>query len=222
MLDDGYCLAYRSAWKNPIFRDLLEAGVWNWIYQSCAWKETTARVNGCVYDLKRGELVTTISFISQGFRISPQSTRTLIKNLEKSGMINTRTNKQATIISVCNYDKFQDLNYQPNKRSNKRVTNDQQTGNNNKNTDNTDNTLKTEIQEYISDCIPQAEWEMYKKHRGSSFTENAKKLALNKLEKWHKEGYDVKNILETSIMNDWKGLFVNKDSPKVKKPWSAF
>lgn len=150
-MNDGYCLAYRSAWLNPIFRDLLEAGIWNWIYQSCAWKETTVRVNGCVFDLKRGELVTTISFISQGFRISPQSTRTLIKNLEKSGMINIRTNKQATIISVCNYDKFQDLNYTGNKRTNKRVTIDQQTPNNNKNTLNTDNTLNTIIHTAFDD-----------------------------------------------------------------------
>lgn len=215
-MNDGYCLAYRSAWSNPIFRDLLEAGVWNWIYQSCAWKETTVRVNGCMFELKRGELVTTISFISQGFRISPQSTRTLIKNLEKSGMINIRTNKQATIISVCNYDKFQDLNYTGNKRTNKRVTNDQQTPNNNKNTINTYNTINTIIGDDVPSCIPSDEWEMYKKHRGGKFTEKAQELAINKLEKWHNEGYDIKAILENSVMNDWKGLFLPKDNQKQK------
>lgn len=132
MANEGFCLAYRAAWFNPVFKDLLEAGVWNWIYQNCAWKDTQVRVNGVTYNLKRGELVTTISFISQGFRISAQSTRTLLKNLENQQMINKRTNKQATIISVCNYDIYQDFEKATNKRTNKRLTNDQQTGNNNK------------------------------------------------------------------------------------------
>lgn len=150
----GYCLAHRSAWSNPVFRDLLDAAIWNWIYQSCAWEDTTVRVNGCIFDIKRGELVTTVSFISKGFRISEQSTKTLLKNLEKSGMINKRTNKQATIISVCNYDIYQDLKTTGNKRTNQRVTNDQQTGNYNNNTLNTLNTLNEGMGDVARDRAP--------------------------------------------------------------------
>jgi len=72
------------------------------------------------------------------------------------------------------------------------------------------------------DCIPKEEWGMYKKHRGKKFTDNAQDLAIKKLEKWHSEGYDIKTILENSVMNGWSGLFLPKDAPKVAKKWKPF
>ena len=72
------------------------------------------------------------------------------------------------------------------------------------------------------DCIPKKEWEDFKAHRGKKFTKKAQELALLKLEAWHKQGYDIKSILENSVMNGWSGLFLPKDAPKVNKKWSPF
>lgn len=194
---DGFCLAHRAAWDNPVFRNLLEAGIWNWMYQTCVWKDTQVRMNGCVFPLKRGQLVTTISFISKGFGLSPQSTRTFLKNLENQQMINTRTNKQATIITICNYDKFQDLNEATNKRVNKRPTNDQQTGNNNKKELNTVYTVNTPLppnEQFGFDNFKMPDgtvlnfdqlferwWVLYPKIRDKGSKQSAKEQLLKKL-----------------------------------------
>ena len=57
---------------------------------------------------------------------------------------------------------------------------------------------------------------MYKKHRGKKFNQSAQYLAIKKLEKWYLEGYDIKTILENSVMNGWSGLFLPKDDKKQK------
>lgn len=69
----------------------------------------------------------------------------------------------------------------------------------------------------LPDFIPKNEWELYKKHRGKKFTPDAQKLALGKLESWHRDGYNIKNILETSVMNGWSGLFLPKDAQNLSK-----
>ena len=66
------------------------------------------------------------------------------------------------------------------------------------------------------DCIPKKQWDDFKAHRGKKFTKKAQELALKKLEGWHNEGYDIKQILENSVMNGWSGLFLPKDSKNQK------
>lgn len=221
----GYCLAYRAAWSNPVFRDLLDAAIWNWIYQSCAWEDTTVRVNGCIFNIKRGDLVTTVSFISKGFRISEQSTKTLLKNLEKSGMINKRTNKRATIISVCNYSIYQDLKTTTNQRTNKRVTNAQQTPNYNNNTLNTLNEINEVRESVARDRAPKGRafrnWLDVLKSEDPAVSPNAcpdclydeaKKLgfehtAIAQWEKFH--DYWIAKTGQSAVKSDWIATWRN-------------
>lgn len=58
--------------------------------------------------------------------------------------------------------------------------------------------------------IPADAWAEYVRHRhetGKAMTDRAAKMALNKLEKMHQEGLDVREALEQSVANGWQGLF---------------
>lgn len=135
MKDDGFSKSYRSKWENPIFRNLLEAGIWAWMCDTAAWKECRVRYKGEVVNLKRGQLVTSRRFISQGFCIGEQVTRTFLDHLENDGMINQQPTHSGTIITICNYEKYQAKENQDNPQTNPRVTHDQPTGNPNKKED---------------------------------------------------------------------------------------
>lgn len=128
----GFTKSYRQKWHHPVFRDLLEAGIWAWMCDTAAWKDTSVRFNGEVIKLSRGQLVTSVRFISQGFRIGEQVTRTFMQNLEKDAMANTLTTHRGTIITICNYDKFQQNENTDNTPLNTQLTNCQQTANTNK------------------------------------------------------------------------------------------
>ena len=81
--------------------------------------------------LKPGQLVTTIFALSKQLKISTQSIRTSISRLKSTNEITSTSTNKYTVITVCNYDRYQNKevrnNKQNNNQSNKRVTNKQQT-----------------------------------------------------------------------------------------------
>lgn len=133
---NGYCLAYRRAWTHDAFNDLLEAAIWNFLYQNAFYEDGDRTFNGVVYHLKRGQIATTPRFLAKGFRITESNARRVIQKLIKLKSIETQTTTKATIITICNYDKYQlsiktNDDQSDNQTENKRKTND---ANNNKGT----------------------------------------------------------------------------------------
>ena len=131
---NGYCLAYRRAWTHDAFNDLLEAAIWNFLYQNAFYEDGERTFNSVVYYLKRGQIVTTPRFLAEGFRISESNARRVIQKLIKLKSIETQTTTKATIITICNYDKYQlpqktDEDQTDDQTKNKQKTND---ANNNK------------------------------------------------------------------------------------------
>lgn len=107
MSEEGYTKSYRAKWKNPIFRNLLEAGIWAWMCDTAAWKDTRVGFNGGLIELKRGQLVTSIRFIAKGFCVSEKVVRTVIDRLKNDTMIVTQEAHKGTIITICNYEEYQ-------------------------------------------------------------------------------------------------------------------
>lgn len=145
MSEEGYTYSYRKKWQNPIFRNLLEAAIWSWMCDTAAWKETKVRFAGELIEIKRGQLVTSVRFLSQGFGIGEQVTRTFVENLKKDGMLNTQPTHKGTIITICNYDKYQSISKADNTQTNKQLTNSQHTANTNKKEDNKIKEVKKEV-----------------------------------------------------------------------------
>ena len=131
-MDKGWVKSYRSKWRNPVFRSLLEAAMWSWLCETAVWKETKVRFNGELAVLQRGQLITSVRFMSKGFTIGEQVTRRFLENIENDGMINTQATHRGTIITICNYDKYQDLSDTDNEQEDNQPTISQQSANTNK------------------------------------------------------------------------------------------
>lgn len=128
----GFTKSYRDKWRHPIFRDLLEASVWSWMCDTAVWEDTRINYCGQVISLSRGQLITSRSFISKGFRIGEQSIRTLLARMENDGMINQQPTSHGTIITICNYSKYQDYQPATNQPTNQPPTSPQPATNQNK------------------------------------------------------------------------------------------
>lgn len=89
--------------------------------------------------VKRGQLVTSNSSIRNDLRLSEQTIRTCIKRLISTGEITYKSTNRYVIITICNYDKYQECksvdNEQNNEQTNiqstdeQRATNEQSTSN---------------------------------------------------------------------------------------------
>lgn len=110
----------------------------------------------CGVRVKRGQLVTSVAKIASDTGLSVQAVRTGIKRLKLTNEITSKSTNAYTIITICNYGKYQDdvpeSNKQNNKPSNKRLTNEQQTANKRlttNNNDNNDNNEKNNISLFV-------------------------------------------------------------------------
>jgi len=98
----------------------------------------------------RGELATSVGSLSRQTGLTTQEVRTRLKNFEKTGEINKRTNKQFTIITICNFESYQRNPNEDNTEPNKRLTNDQQTPNKRLTTIEEDKTIRLKEDKCIS------------------------------------------------------------------------
>lgn len=81
-------------------------------------------------EIKRGQLLTGLNSLNKGTKISNQTIRTCLKRLEKTQEINMETNNKYRIITICNYESYQEESEATNKQTNKQPTSNQQATNN--------------------------------------------------------------------------------------------
>lgn len=127
MMDHGWVKSYRSKWTHPAFRNLLEAAMWAWLCETAFWERRRVRFNGQLITLERGQLATSVRFISKGFNIGEQVTRTFLENLQKEKMITLQPTHWGSIITICNYNKFQSFEDTPNTLDNADLAHNQLT-----------------------------------------------------------------------------------------------
>ena len=79
--------------------------------------------------IKRSTFVSSLEVLAFELNLSTQQIRTSLSKLEKTGEINRYSNRQGTVVTVCNYNTYQSEDSESNTQSNKRVTDEQQTSN---------------------------------------------------------------------------------------------
>jgi len=152
-----------------------------------------------------GQIITGRKKLAKATGLSEQQIRRVLKNLQNSQQINIETTKQYSIISIVNWKLYQQDNlddsalYAPNKTTIKE----------------TKKIKKKEKKEggiLVPIFIDGDLWMEFVAHKGGSkFTQRSAKMVVNKLTTWHGDGHDVNEILRTTIMNGWKGVFLPKN-----------
>ena len=95
-------------------------------------------------DIKRGSLITSIKHLSEQTGLTSQNIRTALKKLQKSKNLTIKTTNKYSVITINNYDKYQEYN--------KQLTNNQQTTNKQLTTTKQYNNI-TNKQIYSSCCL---------------------------------------------------------------------
>ena len=79
--------------------------------------------------VKRGQLVTSVATISADLGLTSQKVRTCLDRLRQSGTISIKTTNRFSLITICNYVRYQDFSDLAQQTNNKQITNKQQTNN---------------------------------------------------------------------------------------------
>ncbi len=122
---DGWIKAHRSLLDWEWHTDPNMVSLWMHLLVLANFEDK--RWKGMV--IKRGQLVTSISRLSETTGISQQSLRTCLAKLEQTQEINKQTTNKFTIITILKYDSYQQCDCSENITPNKQLTNNQQTTN---------------------------------------------------------------------------------------------
>jgi DNA replication protein DnaD len=108
---EGWIRAYRSRFENPLFEGekYCKGYAWDWLVSNAAWKEKRVDVKGKIITLQRGQLSYSERFLAKAWGWSHGSVQRFLLRLQNEKMIRIETESGQSIISVCNYNKYQDI-----------------------------------------------------------------------------------------------------------------
>lgn len=227
-MKERWIKAYTSLLDWEFFFDPLILRTWIYLLLKANHKDVVWRG----VDVKRGELVTSLSTLSRDLRMSVMQMRRVLTTIKTAGHITIKSTNKYRIITVCEYDIYQSADglKQQAKQQENRQANQQHLKNNIEDKEistNVDITpivpleppglkkkKKQETKKYSFVVAPEFEtafstWLEYKHQRKQTYKSDASlKVCYNKLVKLSGNNPDIAMaIVEQSMANNWAGLF---------------
>ena len=104
----GFIALHREAFEHPLLKDADRFRAWFWLVANAAWKPTRHDARGRMIEVARGQLCAGREHLAKVWKWSPSAVERFLARLETEQMIERETGQGKTIITICNYDKYQD------------------------------------------------------------------------------------------------------------------
>ena len=109
----GFVAAYREVVDHPLFAGNSERlGAWMWLVMKAAWKPVKFDISGKIVTIQRGQLCVSRAQLSKAWGMSPSGVERFLTRLKTEQMIGQETGQGRSIITICNYSKYQDISEQ--------------------------------------------------------------------------------------------------------------
>lgn len=107
---DGWFLMHRGWADNPIFAkaEFCPRMAWLWLIENACWEPKRVRIAGKTILLARGQLSYSRSYLSEAWGWTESRVARFVNALQTDQMIDRTSEQGQMVISICNYDKYQD------------------------------------------------------------------------------------------------------------------
>jgi len=111
----GWIKKPRDRFKHPMFRKdkFCRGYAWDWLVDNAAYAPYTIEVSGRIVTLQRGQICHSIRFLAEKWNWDKAAVSRYLTRLKTETMINTQTETGQTIITICNYDKYNNPDSKP-------------------------------------------------------------------------------------------------------------
>jgi hypothetical protein len=236
MENNGWIKVHRKLLNNPISRKPYYAWVWIYLLLICNHDKQEFIWNGGRKTVKRGQVITGRINISQNTGVPQSTVERILNYLEKDGQIEQQKTNKYRLITVKNYNLYQDQwttngQQMDNKRTQTRM---------NKNEKNEKNILQTEVCEVIPDLLKDKRKNiqiigLYAKAKKTTFENVAQQTSFikrNLRAAQNLAGYDIQRIMETMYYllkrADFKwtletvGKYIDEDLNNIKNKGQVY
>jgi len=153
---EGYIKLHRKLLENPLCNRLDYLGLWAHLLLRANHKEAELMSDIGIIKLKPGQFITSRDKLGKELSANPSKIERMLKRLEIGQQIKQEANSRFRIITIVNWNKYQQTEQLPNSRTdNKRTAGEQlaNTNNNDKNDKNDKKELATKVADPINQLI---------------------------------------------------------------------
>lgn len=108
----GWIKIYRDITKHWIFQDAEKFKWWIDLLVMASHEDYKVLSGDSLISLKRGQLSVSLSFLSSRWGRSKEKVLNFLRLLESDNMIKRNSDRKSTIITICNYESYQDVSDQ--------------------------------------------------------------------------------------------------------------
>ncbi len=231
---DGWLKLYRSILDSAVFQDAEILKVWIWLLCNVAFEQHDTICCGKVIHLKPGQIATGRKKIAQCTDLNENKVYRALNVLKSLGNIEIKATNRYSIITVVNWDKYQDENGErtaSEQQTNSKTTAEEQQDNNKRTQHKNGKNGKKEKNIYICSFF-QSVWDEYPKKLGKNKItkaameqlEEAGEAAVmgavrNYAEKIKNEGTEEKYIMHGSTFFNgaWRD-YVSSEPEQIQTP----
>lgn len=231
---DGWLKLYRSILDSAVFQDAEILKVWIWLLCNVAFEQHDTICYGKVITLKPGQIATGRKKIAQCTDLNENKVYRALNALKSLGNIEIKATNKYSIITVVNWDKYQEENGKRTtgeQQNNSRTTAEEQQGNNKRTQHKNGNNGKNEKEIYMCPFFERA-WDLFPNKKGKSavskkamreLAEAGETVVIAAVEKYKEEierkGTEEKYILHGSTFFNgrWRD-YVVEDKPEEPMP----
>lgn len=106
----GFVALHRAAVDHPLFAgDSSRLGAWLWLVTKACWRPTKYDLNGKIITLDRGQFVASRSQLAKAWGWKESAVERFLTRLQTEQMIGRETGQGRSILTICNYAKYQDI-----------------------------------------------------------------------------------------------------------------
>jgi hypothetical protein len=111
-IDNGFVLLSRALLDSTVFHNEKWLKVWVWCLLRANFKDTAAPIKTgrgfTVINLERGQFIFGRNKNSKELNMPPSTLWKIIQKLEKLGNLNIKSDNHCSIVTICNYEFYQD------------------------------------------------------------------------------------------------------------------
>ena len=104
----GWIKIHREIAGHWIFQDAEKFKWWIDMLFLASYEDNKTLVKNQITEIKRGQFIGSISFFMKRWDVSKDRVINFLRLLQSDGMIDKKTDKNVTLITICNYESYQD------------------------------------------------------------------------------------------------------------------
>lgn len=107
--EDGFYLMHRGWQDHPVFRneEFSRRDAFVWLIEEAAYQDRRVAMPSGEVTLRRGQIGHSIRFMAKAWKWEESRVRRFLQSLAKAKIIDAATAAGQSVVTVCNYDKYQ-------------------------------------------------------------------------------------------------------------------